>query len=106
MTRSGHEAGQAVELNCGFIAGCDGSHGVCRPGIPEGALRRLRARIPVRPARDRTATYRHGSRRAGQVGASIIVLPLRFALTQGLTSWFDSVIKNSPQTCPWNGRNR
>jgi p-hydroxybenzoate 3-monooxygenase len=30
--------GQARELACDFIAGCDGFHGVCRPSIPEGAL--------------------------------------------------------------------
>ena len=30
--------GEAVELDCDFIAGCDGSHGVCRPSIPEGVL--------------------------------------------------------------------
>ena len=30
--------GQAQELACDFIAGCDGFHGVCRPSIPEGAL--------------------------------------------------------------------
>jgi len=30
--------GQAHELTCDFIAGCDGSHGVCRPSIPGGAL--------------------------------------------------------------------
>ena len=26
------------EIECDFIAGCDGFHGVCRPTIPEGAL--------------------------------------------------------------------
>ncbi len=31
-------AGQRHELTCDFIAGCDGSHGVCRPAIPAGAL--------------------------------------------------------------------
>ena len=35
--RFGHE-GEKVELRCDFIAGCDGSHGVCRESIPEGAL--------------------------------------------------------------------
>ena len=30
--------GQLHELACDFIAGCDGSHGVCRPTIPAGAL--------------------------------------------------------------------
>jgi p-hydroxybenzoate 3-monooxygenase len=29
----------AHELECDFIAGCDGFHGVCRPSIPDGVLR-------------------------------------------------------------------
>ncbi len=32
------EAGQPKRLECDFIAGCDGFHGVCRPSIPESAL--------------------------------------------------------------------
>ena len=31
--------GRAQELECDFIAGCDGFHGVCRATIPEAALR-------------------------------------------------------------------
>jgi p-hydroxybenzoate 3-monooxygenase len=31
--------GMAHQLYCDFIAGCDGSHGVCRPSIPEGAIK-------------------------------------------------------------------
>ena len=30
--------GQAHELTCDFIAGCDGFHGICRPSIPAGIL--------------------------------------------------------------------
>ncbi len=30
--------GKEYELECDFIAGCDGFHGVCRPSIPAGAL--------------------------------------------------------------------
>jgi p-hydroxybenzoate 3-monooxygenase len=30
--------GAARELACDFVAGCDGSHGVCRPSLPAGAL--------------------------------------------------------------------
>jgi len=30
--------GQACELTCDFIAGCDGFHGICRPSIPAGTL--------------------------------------------------------------------
>jgi p-hydroxybenzoate 3-monooxygenase len=31
-------AGEPGEIHCDFIAGCDGSHGVCSPSIPAGAL--------------------------------------------------------------------
>jgi p-hydroxybenzoate 3-monooxygenase len=31
--------GEPVDIQCDFIAGCDGFHGVCRPSIPAGALR-------------------------------------------------------------------
>jgi p-hydroxybenzoate 3-monooxygenase len=31
--------GEAYEIACDFIGGCDGFHGVCRPSIPEGALK-------------------------------------------------------------------
>jgi p-hydroxybenzoate 3-monooxygenase len=31
--------GRTYELQCDFIAGCDGSHGVCRQCVPQGALR-------------------------------------------------------------------
>jgi len=30
--------GAAHELQCDFIAGCDGFHGVCRPSVPAGVL--------------------------------------------------------------------
>ena len=30
--------GQDFELECDFIAGCDGFHGVCRASVPEGAI--------------------------------------------------------------------
>jgi p-hydroxybenzoate 3-monooxygenase len=30
--------GQRHRLDCDFIAGCDGFHGVCRPAIPDGVL--------------------------------------------------------------------
>jgi len=30
--------GRMNTVSCDFVAGCDGSHGVCRPSIPEGAL--------------------------------------------------------------------
>jgi len=30
--------GQTGEILCDFIAGCDGSHGICRPSVPSGVL--------------------------------------------------------------------
>ena len=30
--------GKAQEIDCDFIGGCDGFHGVCRPSIPDGVL--------------------------------------------------------------------
>jgi len=32
-----HE-GKAQEIDCDFIAGCDGFHGICRPSLPDGVL--------------------------------------------------------------------
>jgi p-hydroxybenzoate 3-monooxygenase len=34
-----HHLGEAHELHCDFIAGCDGFHGICRPSIPAALLR-------------------------------------------------------------------
>jgi p-hydroxybenzoate 3-monooxygenase len=31
-------AGKAQDIDCDFIAGCDGFHGVCRPSVPDGVL--------------------------------------------------------------------
>jgi p-hydroxybenzoate 3-monooxygenase len=33
------KGGVSQEIRCDFIAGCDGSHGVCRPSIPLGAVK-------------------------------------------------------------------
>jgi p-hydroxybenzoate 3-monooxygenase len=37
---------EAQEVECDFIAGCDGSHGVCRPAIPDGVLRAFQKVYP------------------------------------------------------------
>ncbi|HLZ67931.1 MAG TPA: 4-hydroxybenzoate 3-monooxygenase [Aliidongia sp.] len=34
-----HHQGASQELECDFIAGCDGFHGVCRPSIPASQLK-------------------------------------------------------------------
>jgi p-hydroxybenzoate 3-monooxygenase len=38
--------GEDVELRCDFIAGCDGSRGVCRDSIPAGVLRAFDREYP------------------------------------------------------------
>jgi len=32
------QEGRSQEIDCDFIAGCDGFHGICRPSFPEGVL--------------------------------------------------------------------
>jgi p-hydroxybenzoate 3-monooxygenase len=60
--------GQARELRCDFLAGCDGFHGVSRPSIPPGALRVYERRYPfawlgilaaVAPSTDELIYARH-----------------------------------------------
>ena len=38
--------GEACELSCDFIGGCDGSHGICREFIPEGVLKSYETTYP------------------------------------------------------------
>jgi len=39
-------AGRTHELDCDFIAGCDGYHGVCRQTVPPGAMRNFERIYP------------------------------------------------------------
>jgi p-hydroxybenzoate 3-monooxygenase len=45
LIRFRHE-GDTVELQCDFIAGCDGFHGVCRDSIPAGILTAFEREYP------------------------------------------------------------
>ena len=38
--------GQTHEVECDFIAGCDGFHGVCRASVPRGAIREFEKTYP------------------------------------------------------------
>ena len=38
--------GEAHEVRCDFIAGCDGFHGICRPAVPTGVLTILERAYP------------------------------------------------------------
>ena len=53
------------EIECDFIAGCDGYHGVSRASVPAGAIRDLREGLPVRLA------GRAGRRAAGGARADL-----------------------------------
>ena len=38
--------GEAQAVECDFVAGCDGSHGICRPSIPAGHVRLYEREYP------------------------------------------------------------
>ena len=42
-----HANGIACELDCDFIAGCDGFHGVCRASVPASALQTFEKVYPI-----------------------------------------------------------
>ena len=46
-----NSSGESDSIACGFIAGCDGSHGVSRSFFPAGSLALLRAHLSVCMAR-------------------------------------------------------
>ncbi len=41
------QGGEAREIACDFIAGCDGFHGICRPSIPNGVLTEFERILPL-----------------------------------------------------------
>ncbi|HEY3592567.1 MAG TPA: 4-hydroxybenzoate 3-monooxygenase, partial [Polyangiaceae bacterium] len=60
--------GAAYELRCEFVAGCDGSHGIARPSIPDGILKMYERDYPfawlgilaaVAPSTDELIYARH-----------------------------------------------
>jgi p-hydroxybenzoate 3-monooxygenase len=60
--------GEAREIRCDFIAGCDGFHGICRPSVPEGVLAAFERTYPfawlgilaeARPASDELVYAHH-----------------------------------------------
>ena len=40
------DSGKDDRIECDFIAGCDGFHGVCRPSIPDGMLKNYEREYP------------------------------------------------------------
>ena len=110
------DAEQALE--CDVVAGCDGFHGVCRPSIPRGVLRELRARVPVRLARDPGpggAVARRAGLRAHEGGFALLSmrspeltrLYLQCAADEPLAGWPDERIWEELQArarCSTDGR--
>ena len=45
--------GKRQEIECDFIAGCDGFHGICRPSIPAGVLKIFDLEYPFGRTRSR-----------------------------------------------------
>ena len=41
------KGGESFEINCDFIAGCDGFHGVCRASVPRGAIKEFEKVYPI-----------------------------------------------------------
>jgi p-hydroxybenzoate 3-monooxygenase len=95
-----HE-GAAKEIQCDFIAGCDGFHGVCRPSIPAGVLKTFERTYPfgwlgilarARPASEELiyASHERGfallSMRSPEVGR----LYLQCDPDEDLSAWPDS----------------
>jgi p-hydroxybenzoate 3-monooxygenase len=95
-------AGAAQILECDFIAGCDGFHGVCRPSIPEGVLRTYERIYPyawlgilaaappmgeIIYARHETGFALHSMR-----SATVTRLYLQCAPEEDLTPWTDARI--------------
>src|SRR4029077_460081 len=39
-------SGKEAPIHCDFIAGCDGSHGVCRPSLPPGVITEFSREYP------------------------------------------------------------
>jgi p-hydroxybenzoate 3-monooxygenase len=97
------QAGEPVEINCEFIAGCDGSHGVCRPSIPAGALRIYERAYPFAwlgilaeaPPASEELIYAHHERGfalASMRSPTLSRLYLQCAPDEDLNQWPDSRI--------------
>jgi p-hydroxybenzoate 3-monooxygenase len=94
------DASGSVSLECDFIAGCDGFHGVCRPSIPDGVLNAYEIEYPfgwlgilaeAAPATDELiyAWHEHGFALYSMRSASISRLYLQVPLEAQLEDWPD-----------------
>jgi p-hydroxybenzoate 3-monooxygenase len=97
-----HE-GEANELECDVVAGCDGFHGVCRPAIPAGVLRTFTREYPygwlgilaeVAPSSDELvyAHHEHGFALLSMRSPELSRLYLQCAPDEDVERWPDERI--------------
>jgi len=90
--------GQREELECDFVAGCDGFHGACRSAVPNGVLSELSFTYPfawlgilaeARPATDELiyAWHEHGFALYSMRSAHVSRLYLQVPVDEQLEAW-------------------
>lgn len=95
--------GEEHRLECDFIAGCDGSHGVCRESIPSGALRTYTREYPfawlgilaeAAPSRDELlyASHARGFSLFSMRSPKITRLYLQVPAGESIEGWSDDRI--------------
>jgi p-hydroxybenzoate 3-monooxygenase len=95
--------GFAEEIECDYIAGCDGFHGVCRPSIPDGVLRAFEHEYPfgwlailarVKPSSDELVYARHerGFSLLTMRSTEVSRLYLQVPITENIDDWSDERI--------------
>ena len=95
--------GATEQLECDFIGGCDGFHGICRPSIPEGVLTVFEKTYPFAwlgilaeaPPSSRELIYAHHERGFALLSMrspTISRLYLQCAPEEDITNWPDERI--------------
>jgi len=99
------QGGVAQELNCDFIAGCDGFHGVCRPSVPVGVLTTYERTCPfawlgiladAAPSRDELVYMNHkrGFALFSMRSPTVTRLYLQCDPEENINNWTDDRIWN------------
>jgi p-hydroxybenzoate 3-monooxygenase len=103
------DAGASEELECDFVAGCDGFHGVCRESVPAGVLRTFERDYPlgwlgilaqVAPSSDELVYVHHerGFALLSLRGPELSRYYLQVAPNEDLAAWPDERIWEELQT--------
>ncbi len=104
-----NEDGASHELECDFIAGCDGFHGVCRPSIPDEFLTEHEYTYPFSwlgilaqavPATDELiyAWHEHGFSLYSMRSSTVSRLYLQVPVDEDIERWPDERIWDELQT--------